>query len=391
MLENAMVKYLATAKGTHYRETSTAALCLNVLIALFTALVLLIFSGFLSAFWETPALKPLLQLYAITTLVFVVFQQSNFTQQANLDFRGIFWSNFVRKGLFFLYILIYFTIPGLELKLINLVIVQIFTTLAGSLTSLWIGLPHLRFSKYIKWNLVGQLFHYGKFVMGTNISAMIYKTIDKIMLGSLLSPVAVALYEAAVRINSLLEVPTYSIAAIVFPESSRRTENSMESDVAMLYEKAVGATLSLIFPATVFIWIFAYWIVWVIAGETYLEAIPLLRWTILYGLFVPFSIQFGTILDSVGRPKINFAFTILGAILNILLNYLGIRWFGIMGAPIGTLITYAITFTMMQVALNRMYQVKTYRVFYYMLTFYKELFKIISDRVNMNLKLIRNS
>ena len=385
LLQNALVKFLTVAKDIEYKEISTASLVINVIIAALTSLFLIVASPFLGFWLDSEQLQYLLPIFSITTLVFIISHQSNFTQQAHLDFKGLFWSNFVRKGLFFLFILVHFVLPTADLSLMDLVIFQIFTTLAGSLTSLYFGRKYLQFSRYINWSRVYQLFQYGKFVMGTNLSTMLYKTIDKIMLSALLSPIAVAMYEAAVRINSLMEVPTFSVASVVFPESSRRTLTSSRAEIAMLYEKAVGATLTFILPAVAFIWIFAPWIIWIIAGDNYSEAVPLLRWTILYGLFVPFAIQFGTILDSNGHPRINFLFTLLGATLNILANYIAISIWGVSGAPIGTLVTYCLTFILMQQLLYRKYGVLTYRVFSYMIGFYLQVMRMLNNR------LVRNS
>ena len=379
LLQNALVKFLTTAQGEDYKKISTASLWLNLLVAIFIAIFLAISAPYFGQLWNAPQLPPLLYIYALTTLSLILFQQSNFTQQANLDFRGIFWSNFVKQGLFFVYVLNLFLIPSWYHSLYQLAIVQAIAAVAGSLTSLWLGRQYLHFSRLLEWDLVNQLFQYGKYVMGTNLSAMLYKTIDKIMLGYLLTPVSVALYEAAVRVNSLVEVPTFSIASIVFPESARRTESSNNEEIATLYEKAVGVTLTLILPAILFVWLFGDWIIWIIAGEKYMDSVPLLRYTILYGFFVAFAIQFGTILDSVGRPRTNFLFTVLGATINIGVNYFMIKLIGVMGAPLGTLITYLITFILMQVALFRFYGVRTYRAFIYMVSFYKLALKTLKD------------
>ncbi len=380
LLQNALVKFLTNADPENYGKITTASLVINFSTAL-TISVFLLSTAYLSGnLWSAPQLISLLPVYALTTWILGLLHQSNFIQQANFDFRGVFWSNFVRQGLFFILILCFYCLPNIDMQLMILVIAQIFTAIAGLVVSIGFGKKYLQFNKEIDWSKVKQLFHYGKFVMGTNLSTMLYKTIDKMMLGALLNPVSVALYEAAVRINSLIEVPTFSIAAVVFPESARRSELVQPTGTARLYEKAVGATLTFICPSVLFVLFFAEWIIWIVAGNDYLAAVPLLRLSILTGIFIPFAVQFGTILDSTGRPMVNFLFTFFGTFLNILMNYLFIHSFGVIGAPIGTLATYLCTFLFMQTYLNRLYGVKAYRVFNYMFLFYLELWQIIKRK-----------
>lgn len=53
------------------------------------------------------------------------------------------------------------------------------------------------------------LFRFGKFVLGTNLATMAYKSVDKMLLGILLNPVAVASYELAIRISNLGKISPY--------------------------------------------------------------------------------------------------------------------------------------------------------------------------------------
>src|SRR5690606_13239672 len=112
--------------------------------------------------------------------------------------------------------------------------------------------------------------------------------------------------------------------------------------VKNLYEKAVGAILAFMIPAILLVWIFAHYIIWFVAGAQYLDAVPILRITMLYGLFMPFAVQFGTVLDSIGLPKINFYFTLANLILLGAIDYFFIWGFGTIGAAYGTLLAYAV-------------------------------------------------
>ena len=116
---------------------------------------------------------------------------------------------------------------------------------------------------------------------------MLNKSIDQLMLGMMVSPVATGVYGAAVKISNLVEVPTQSIAAIVFPQSTKQLETSGTEAVKNLYEKSVGVIMALIFPGLLFVLIFPEFVIMLVAGDKYLDAVPVLRITMLFGLFVP--------------------------------------------------------------------------------------------------------
>jgi O-antigen/teichoic acid export membrane protein len=376
--QNALIKYLSNSKEEDYAKISSASLMLNLLITLGFILVLLLIARPLSLFWEAPELETMLYLYCITTTVLVPFIQFNAVQQANLDFRGTFWSGFTKQGLFFFYILILY-LTATEIKILNLAIFQIFSAAAGAIVSWWFTRSYLKWDWKIDWHWVKELFNFGKFVFGTNISTMLYKSIDKIMLGSLLSPIPVAMYELAIRITNLAEVPTFSVASIVFPQSARTLEKEGKQGIKHLYEKSVGAILAILLPFILFVLIFPNWVITIIASTKYLDAVPILQLTMLYGLFIPFAVQCGTVLDSMGKPKVNFFFTLIGAGLNIIFNYIFISNFGLLGAAYGTLTTYLVTFIMMQIVLYKELGVKAYNVFKHILPFYQEALIMIKS------------
>jgi len=379
LLQNALVKFLSTAKDERYRQIATASLYLNLIVTIFIIIPLFILAAPISEFMRMPELKGLLELHCLTTVALVPFLQFNFMQQANLEFRGLFWSAFVRQGIYFLYVLLFFLL-GRKIFLDNLVLARTLGIALGAFVSYFFARPFLRFDPKVNWEWVKKLFHYGKFVMGTNLSTMFYKSTDRIMIGRMLGEVPVGIYDAAIKVTNLAEAPTFSMASILFPQSARRMEEG-KGTIKILYEKAVGAILALLIPALIFILIFAEWIIFVIAGPDYTEAANILRITMFYGLFIPFAVQFGTVLDSTGRPKINFIFTIISALVNVVFNYIFITQFGVIGAAYGTLATYTLAFIAMQIYLNRTFGVLPLKPFYYTIDFYKKIGSFLLKKI----------
>jgi lipopolysaccharide exporter len=108
----------------------------------------------------------------------------------------------------------------------------------------------------------------------------------------------------------------------------------------------------------------------VLAGKQYQEYASLLQIVVLFSFFIPFSRQFGTMMDSAGLPKVNFLQLLFLAIVNVGLNYVLISAYGLMGAAYATLSTYSIGFILNQYLLYRYFDVSTMAVFQYMLKAY---------------------
>ncbi len=382
LIQNALVKFLSSEDKADHGEINTASLFLNfVLTALFACLLFLL-APFCGYIWESPSIIPLLHVYALTTLVLTPMYQSNFILQANLSFRGIFLSNTIRQGPFFLFLL-YLYLTESPIELLQLAQFQVLTACLGSAIAVYHAWPYLNFARKANWDWIKKLVDFGKYAVSTNLSIMLYKSMDKMMLGGMISTASVGIYDLAIRITNLMEVPTFSAAAVVFPQSAREMVANGKAGVKKMYEQSVGAILALLIPIILFVELFPEIIILIIAGEEYLSAVPLLRLTILFGLFLPFGSQMGTVLESIGKPNINFYCTVFGFLLNIVSNYFFIKWLGIIGAAYGTLLTYFLTFIITQVILYKILNVNTLNVFKYAWEFYKKGFEFGKTKFRM--------
>jgi O-antigen/teichoic acid export membrane protein len=273
----------------------------------------------------------------------------------------------------FSYVLFMFILSK-HISLASLAVCQIASAGVASVIAWHFAKPYSRYARNVDWSWIKKLFQFGKYVLGTNLSAQLFRNVDKLLLGSLPAggTAAVALYDAAMRITNLMDVPTASMASILYPQSAKRMEEGKQA-VKILYEKAVGAILVFMFPCIIGVLLFAEWIITIVAGHAYLEAANLLRLTVFFGLFVPYSVQFGTVLDSIGKPRINFFFTLMSLGLTALFNWIFISRYGVFGAAVGTLTAYAITFTVMQSYLFRLLRINPFNALVYMAGYYRQI------------------
>jgi O-antigen/teichoic acid export membrane protein len=120
--------------------------------------------------------------------------------------------------------------------------------------------------------------------------------------------------------------------------------------------------------------LFAKPIIQIIAGEAYLESVPILQITLLYGLLLPYLKQLGTILNVMNKPHIGFYLMLFIFVFNLAINYIFISDFGIIGAAYGTLISYAVSIIINQQILKKELNVSFVNTFRYYLAAHKELF-----------------
>ncbi len=379
LIQNALVKYLASAEKSDHAAITTASVALNFILTIVSIIILFVLSKFLGNAWNALVLNAMLEIYILTTIALIGLSQLTFIQQANFDFRGNFWGNFFRQGSLFFYIL-YVFISKNEITLIHLAWFQVISALLGGVVSFFFGRKYLKLSTTVSREWMTKLFQFGKFTLGTNLGTMLYRNIDKIMLGTLLkSPAAVGAYDLAVRIANLIEVPTATMAAIVFPQSAKRAITEGNKAIKYLYERSVGILLAIIFPIVLVIWLLAEPGIMLVAGSDYLESVHLLRLMLIFGLLVPFARQFGTVLDSMGKPKVNLYFVVISLLLNTGFCFLLIPKFGVSGAAYSVLITTLIRVTLNLVVLRKILDVRLFSILIHSKNFYEQCFSFTSD------------
>jgi lipopolysaccharide exporter len=377
LLQNGLMTFLNQTEESEHAKINTASFFLSLSLSLIFVVLLLTTNQFIANYYGTKELISLLTIYAGTTFISSALYQFNFIQQANMDFKGLFWSSCVKNGSLFFYIL-FLKLTNSTCALTNLAFVQLIATVPAALVAFSFARKYFKLSKTLDFQWVRKLLDYGKFTFGTNLSTMAYKSVDKMMLGKLLLN-TLSTYDLCLKVNNLAEVPTMTLAAILFPQSAKRASTEGSNSAKYLYEKSVGVLLAIIIPVVVVILLGADIIVHIIGSEKYASAAPVLRLTIFYGVFMAFAMQFGTILDSVGKPKLNFLITTLAAITNLTFNYFFIKQFGLYGAAYGSLIAMSLMFIIMQLILRRLFNVNILNCFKYAVAFYKEFYGKIMD------------
>jgi lipopolysaccharide exporter len=351
-LQNGMIKFLAHQDESEERKTQTAALILNTVLTLILMIVLWLAATPLENLFNAPGLGRLLMIYTAILPLLIFHTHNLILMQAKLDFKAYFYAGIAKSLPFFLVILLYYFL-GRQVDLPQLAWIQNITFAIAVGVSCF----QVRKSFKITWGWfdknMHQVFHFGKFVFGTNLVSMLTGSLDKFLLGMLLSPAQVALANSAGRVINMIEIPVNSIASIAYPRASAAHDANQAEEVSKIYHHTVGMMLSFTLPFFLVCLLFAEPIILIIAGVDYMDAAPFLRIVAFMCLLSPFDRQSGVILDAIGKPSLNMLMVMGTFVYSIAFNWAFIQLFGLYGAAYAMVAAVLITVVIKQFILCR--------------------------------------
>ena len=186
--------------------------------------------------------------------------------------------------------------------------------------------------------LLGRSYH---FIL-SGLMVTIYSEMDKIMLGRMLSETAVGFYTAATKISTM-----WSFVLTALINSSRPviiTSRSQDYNVYIKQNKRLYAAIIWIgIAAGLGITILGKWIIYFMYGEAYIPATSSLQISAWYTMFAMLGTARGIWIVCEEKAKYVKYYLGVGAVINVILNYLLIPQFGPGGAAAATLITQVFT------------------------------------------------
>lgn len=200
------------------------------------------------------------------------------------------------------------------------------------------GIWKLEFNLRISKQLLKQSYH----LIISSMMAVLYSQMDRVMIGKMMSQTDVGFYTAAATIcNMWVFIPQ------AFTNSARPLIMEMKEYDKDLYIKRLKQLSGFIFWIgiifSIAFTVMADFIVRILYGSAYLMAkgpLVVLIWSTVFS-----SLSYPRSVWMICENKQNYTKYILiwGVIVNLILNYFGIKYFGIIGAAIATLITEIMT------------------------------------------------
>ena len=202
-----------------------------------------------------------------------------------------------------------------------------------------VGEEKLSFS----WAAVKRLFDKSKFYILSNLMITVFAQTDRIMLKIMCGDEATGFYSAAVTCATMA---SFVFAAIIdsfrpsiFEKKRDATKEEYEKSVAGLY--SIIIYLSLI--QCVAITLFAPWIIQILYGAEYAPTVSALQLTVWYTTFSYVGSARNVWILAEGQQKHLWILNLAGAVINVVLNFIFIPLWGILGAAFASLVTQIFT------------------------------------------------
>jgi len=193
----------------------------------------------------------------------------------------------------------------------------------------------VRFTFDIEWNR-HMIPIISLFVM--TLSQVIFHNADITMLGIMKSDYEVGLYSTAHKITGMVSTVVSSVGIVVMPRLSYYFSHEDYSNANTLLRKLLGLNIGLGLPCFTGIIMLANDITWLVGGNAFMDAAPVMRILIFAFLFSLIGGSFlgNAILIATKKEKYYMVVCCITAVINVIINALLIPSMGASGAAIAT-------------------------------------------------------
>lgn len=192
-------------------------------------------------------------------------------------------------------------------------------------------------------SVAGQMFGFGKWVLGSSIIVYLTTQSDGVFVGKVLGPAALGFYQMAQKVANLPATEiTHVISQVTFPVYSRLQSDAERLRVAYLKISQVITLIAAFVAAIVFV--LASEITLVFLGDKWMPMVQALRILSLAGFLRAISANAGYVFYASGKPGIDTKLQMLRLFVLVVFIYpLTMRW-GITGAAVAVCLSVSVSF-----------------------------------------------
>jgi O-antigen/teichoic acid export membrane protein len=193
-----------------------------------------------------------------------------------------------------------------------------------------------------KKSIFKNILYFGIPITLVGISGMFLQFTDTILITFFLGTEKSGIYNAALPVSNILIFLSSAVVAITMPLASelwtKKLKKRLGDGLTFFYKYSVFILL----PFVLVVAVFADVIISLLFTQKYVTAAPALRILIVGSFFFFIALINFSVISGIGRPKSTATITIIGAIINVVLNLILIPLFGISGAAVATSAGYFI-------------------------------------------------
>lgn len=196
-------------------------------------------------------------------------------------------------------------------------------------------------SRKVDWNSVRSYIKIGIPFTVSALSVTAYMKIDQLMVGNMIGDRELGIYSLTVSLSECWYIiPTALYTAMLPSLSIAYAENK---NVKEKMQKLADYLALIGYAAIVGVLVFGKLLVPVLYGEEYLKVTNLMIVYVIAGFFVSIGFMFSAYFAIKEKSVYSMVRTMIGCVVNIVLNWILIQQIGSMGAVVATVITQFIT------------------------------------------------
>jgi O-antigen/teichoic acid export membrane protein len=179
---------------------------------------------------------------------------------------------------------------------------------------------------------------------------------DTLMLGRYTGAEQVGIYNVSSALARLLTFPLFSLAFVFMPLAGEMYAKGQMGELKRTYQVLTKWIFSATLPIFFILFFFPEMTITFLFGDRFVDASTSLRILSLGFLFNSFLGVNGMLLTVIGRSKELMNVSLLGTVLNVILNYVLIKrlGLGIVGASVATLVSYVLLNVIISILLYRL-------------------------------------
>lgn len=301
-LTNSFIKFYSGTQKDRAHEVTGSAWCIGLFITvgiITLGLVASLFSSHIHSDGVLLLLKYLPWMFLSTLPNFM----GGLIAQGDKRFDRLLWLKSISQISFCLSVFILAILHKATLD--SVVTASILTNVASSLVALMLNWARIGTIVNFSKKTIAEIFHFGKYSMGTSLSSTLFKVTDVFIINYFLGPIALAVYNLGGKLLLFIEVPLTSFAASGMPSMSSYYNNNRKEEMMLFMKKMVGMVSIVIFLIAIVSIIFANPIILLIGGKKLVgsEAANLFRIFMTIAILYPADRLFAVTLDVISTLR----------------------------------------------------------------------------------------
>lgn len=344
-LQNSLIKFYA---GTNVKRASNIAgsawfigFCITM-----AACVLNLVAYWLLYDTASEATRIMIRWFGVTFLVMLPFSVALWILQAEERFGIIMIVRAITQGLLFIFIVLLIVFN--RLTFLNAVYAHFVACLLTSIITLSAGWDKIRTVRHRSKQSIKELFHYGKFSVGTSIASQLLKSSDTFVINFMLvgnaAAAAVAVYSVPQQLMQLIDIPIRSFTSTAMPMISAASNKGDDKQVTYLMKKFAGMLTIALLPVCIAGFFGVGILVDLLGGKKYhdSDALMVFRIFMCFAMLLPVDRFMGITLDMINKPRLNMIKVYVMLIVNVVADIAGLLIFhNIYGVALASILTFA--------------------------------------------------